>query len=207
MNFIAKFKRIPDKILLLVGALFLVLAFISGLRNSGWATFLLPLLLFFLIKIVSNVFNLALNWSSPYDAKCVASFRELLLIVVFLVLSLPVIRFGNYLKLKFILMELPHFQQIVDGLLEKEKAEPSPRTLQVPAPADWAGQRPYWIMLDHEKNDVITVDFLTDAYGFPPRHGGYIYISSDDPTSLKDNIDYKDLYYVRLAPKWYRWSD
>jgi hypothetical protein len=200
------FKNFPYKATSIVGMAYLLNWFIAGLHPNTWEIIFVPLFLYLAISALRNFIIIAANWTSPYSAQCVRSFQLFLLCFIFLGLTVPVIRLGHYLKIQIFLTELPRYQQLVDGIIEREKTRAPGEGAMIPVPIAYADLCPYWIIFESEENHTITVDFMTDDYGFPPRHGGYIYISNADPFSLKE-IRYRDYHFVRLAPNWYRWSD
>jgi hypothetical protein len=200
-------KAFPYKAICVVGITCLVSSFKAGLHPTTGEIIILPLLLYLFAALLVYLFKIIANLGSPRDRKFKIAIGGFLLCLAILCVTFPIGRLGEDVKLQLFLRNFDRYQRLVDILVKKEQSHFPIAFARANVPDGYSDLCPYWVWVSCDENHVVTVEFLMDDYGFPPRHGGYIYRSNDEIHSLRKIVQYSDLGFYRIAPNWYEWSD
>ena len=180
----------------------LALEFSAGIHPTSWIFLGLPLLLYLSISLAFNFFQVICALKDVRSPQFKNAIAGLFLALIFIVLFFPSGRLGNYVKTQLFLINLHRYEEL-SKILITEKRTFVPRS-GIPKEYSDLCYNASW---DQLPDGTTVVLFLTDDYGLPARHQGYVYVSSDDPTSLSQKFNYSSLFFARIAPRWYEWAD
>ncbi len=205
MNFIRPLTKYPENLICAVGLFNLANFFAYGLYPNSWLMISFFVLLILLAGAAASLFILVLSWSAKNSERAKRAFLRLTLCLGFFALSFLALHVGGYVRLQMFLAELPHYQTMIDDFVAKNKGHfPMAERTKPGGSADWDAEA---VDIGADKYGVVTVDLLTNSYGFPARHQGYIYRSNDDLAGLKAQLQYHNTDFIPVAPHWYRWVD
>jgi hypothetical protein len=176
--------------------------FIAGLHPNTWIILSLPLLIYLLATLLLNFFKAIGILKDARSTQFKNAIARLVLALIFIVLFFPAGRLGNYVKTQIFLKNLPRYEELSKILITEKRAF----VPQAGIPKEYSDLC-YNASWDQMPDGTTAVLFLTDDYGLPARHQGYVYISSDDPSSLNQKIGYSSMGFARIAPRWYEWAD
>jgi hypothetical protein len=190
----------------LVGAAYLINWFIAGLHPNSWEIIGIPLFLYLLASAIRNLIVLIANLKDRGSEKFGVAVGRCLLGVVILFLTIPTARFAQHIRTERFLSQLPRYQRVVDGLIQKEMPN-LPEVTSSPLPDGYTDLGIGNVTIDRTSNGIFVAEFVTEGYGLPQRHEGYIYVSTDDPASLHGLTPFQGQDFIRVAPHWFAWAD
>ena len=174
-----------------LGSLLWSVTFSSGLSDLFFFLFLVC----FLVSIVASVVIGATRRSRD-------ALYRILINIIFCLLFFPTIRLGGALRDRLFLTRLSRFQEVTDFLIENERpnANGDSFSIIVPLPPVYSNLNVKDKVHINSKKENITVRYFT-CNSNALWHGGYMYRSDDNPTTLSK--EYPRLGYTRVAPHWF----
>jgi hypothetical protein len=150
----------------------------------------------FLASIVGSIV-LALTRRSK------AALYRVLLNVIFCLLLFPTITLGGFLRDRLFLTRLSKFQELTNVLV-RDKVNGDTFSAVIPLPPGYSSLNVSDRVLVIARKEKITVCYLLRNSN-ALSHGGYMYRSDDDPTTLSK--DFPKMGYTRVAPHWFFFSE